>query len=223
MIINKNRQYNIIKDTSKYNEENNISSTEINFKINNNDKENIYLIHRALKSQLYQRRQGNAHTKTRDEIRGGGKKPWKQKGTGRARAGSTRSPLWKGGGVIFGPRSKDYKSKINKKEKKLAIQNVIYNKFTKTLVIQKNFDNLEKPSTKSIMEYLNNLNIDRNKKIKILIIVAKKTKNLYLSLRNIPNIDLIQANQINLFALLKADTILITFDGLNIIKKIYNE
>ena len=218
MIINKIRRYKI--------QETNKSSLieEVSFKINQKHQQNIYLVHRVLKWQLYQNRQGNAHTKTRDEVRGGGKKPWKQKGTGKARAGSSRSPLWKGGGVIFGPRSKIYKSKINKKEKQLAIQNIIYNKFPDTFVIKNNFNNLDKPNTKYILEQLNylNLNITKNKH-KILFIVEKKYNNLYLSLRNIPNIEIIQANQLNTLALLNAHQLIITLDGLNIIKKMYNE
>nr|QCI08414.1 ribosomal protein L4 [Ptilothamnion sphaericum] len=195
-------------------------SEEITFKINDNYKKNIYLIHRVLRWQLYQHRQGNANTKTRDEIRGGGKKPWKQKGTGRARAGSSRSPIWRGGGVTFGPRSKTYISKINKKEKKLAIQNIIYNKFANTFTINNEFENLERPNTKQIIKHLNNLNISiDNKKNKILFIVEKKYTNLYLSLRNIPNIEIIQANQLNILALLKADILIITFNGLKIIKQ----
>ena len=218
MIINKTRKYEIKEDhTSSLIE-------EINFKIHQKHQQNIYLVHRALRWQLYQNRQGNAHTKTRDEVRGGGKKPWKQKGTGKARAGSNRSPLWKGGGVIFGPRSKTYISKINKKEKKLAIQNIIYNKFPNTFVIKNNFNNLSKPNTQHILEKLNDLKLPvKQNNNKVLFIVEKKYNNLYLSLRNVPNIEIIQADQLNALALLNAQTLIITLDGLNIIKKIYNE
>nr|QCI08526.1 ribosomal protein L4 [Spermothamnion repens] len=216
MIINKPREYSIQEENSSS------TSKTINFKIHQEYQKNIYLIHRVLRWQLYQNRQGNAHTKTRSEVQGGGKKPWKQKGTGRARAGSSRSPLWRGGGVIFGPRSKKYKIKINKKEKKLAIQNIIYNKFPKTFIIQENFKTLQKPNTKIFIQQLKELNLPiTHNNNKILFIVEKKHTNLYLSLRNIPNIDIIQADHINILAILQADFLIITLDGLNIIQKIY--
>nr|QCI05683.1 ribosomal protein L4 [Cryptopleura ramosa] len=189
----------------------------------NNPKKQMYIIHKALKQQLVESRQGTAHTKTRSEVRGGGRKPWKQKGTGRARAGSIRSPLWRGGGVIFGPKNKIYKSKINKKEKKLAIQTLIYNKFPKTLIINDFINNLESPNTKTIVKQLMNIDININKNQRILLIVAQKNTTMYLSMRNLANIELITANNINIVSLLKAKKILITVDALTIISKIYNE
>nr|QCI04786.1 ribosomal protein L4 [Bornetia secundiflora] len=219
MITRQKLQYFI----KNHNIQQEIKSEDIYFQVNQNQKQIIYLIHRALRWQLYQHRQGNAHTKTRNEVRGGGKKPWKQKGTGRARAGSTRSPLWKGGGVIFGPKAKTYVSKINKKEKKLAIQNIIYNKFPNTIVIENNFSTLNTPKTKNILTQLKNLGIIISKRKKILLIVAEKNYNLYLSVRNIENIELILIKQINILALLKADTLLFTLDSLNILKNTYND
>nr|QCI04649.1 ribosomal protein L4 [Apoglossum ruscifolium] len=210
-----------IKSSDKINP---ILYEDIYLSINESHEKQMYNIHRAVKQQLNDYRQGNAHTKNRSEIRGGGRKPWKQKGTGRARAGSIRSPLWRGGGVIFGPKAKIYKSKINKKEKLLAIKNLIYNKFKYTTIIDKLFDNLNKPKTKLILNKLNEYGINNKKhKNNILLIVKNKNKELYLSTRNLSNIELITANNLNVLSLIKADKILITFEALNTIKNLYNE
>nr|YP_009391893.1 ribosomal protein L4 [Acrosorium ciliolatum]ARW60037.1 ribosomal protein L4 [Acrosorium ciliolatum] len=203
--------------------QNEIHEYPLSLNIINDSKKQMYIIHKVLKKQLIESRQGNAHTKTRSEIRGGGKKPWKQKGTGRARAGSIRSPLWRGGGVTFGPKSKIYKSKINKKEKRLAIQTLIYNKFTNTLIINDFIQNSDKPSTKIIVKQLNNIGINTDQNNKILLIVEKKNTNMYLSIRNLNNIELITANNINIISLLKAKKILITINALKIINKTYND
>nr|YP_009295947.1 ribosomal protein L4 [Schimmelmannia schousboei]AOM64882.1 ribosomal protein L4 [Schimmelmannia schousboei] len=197
-------------------------SKDIFLKINDNHAKNMYIIHRALIQQLLLTRQGNAHTKTRSEVRGGGRKPWKQKGTGRARVGSIRSPLWKGGGVIFGPKSKKYITKINRKEKKLAVKTLIYNKYKNTFIIENLGQNIIQPKTKFILNEIQQLNINYEKKNKLLIIVNQKNSLLYLSLRNLQNIELIAANQINILSLIKADKILITLDALNTINAIYN-
>nr|AYR06237.1 ribosomal protein L4 [Renouxia sp.] len=181
----------------------------------------MYIIHRALVRELEKKRQGSAHSKTRSEVRGGGKKPWKQKGTGRARAGSIRSPLWKGGGVIFGPQFKQYNHKINKKEKQLALKILLFNKLNNTILVE-NFEiNSVKPSTKLVIAKLNALKIQKSNKI--LVIVAKKDFPLYLSIRNIKNLELIVVNQINILSILKAQTIIIESEALSIIEKIYNE
>ena len=181
----------------------------------------MYIIHSALVKQLATKRQGTAHSKTRSEVRGGGRKPWKQKGTGKARAGSIRSPLWKGGGVTFGPRTRNYISKINAKEKKLAIRTLLYNKAPHILVISNEEIFLAKPSTQLLLDKIQNLNLDLNKRI--LIIVDNKDKTLYLSHRNLQNIDIIQANQINIIALLNAEQILITSNSLRQIEEVYND
>nr|WMP11610.1 50S ribosomal protein L4 [Laurencia tasmanica] len=199
------------------NEDNEINSETIRLKINEDKKKQMYCIHRSLKNQLTNSRIRNANTKTRSEVRGGGKKPWKQKGTGRARVGSTRSPLWKGGGVIFGPKKAIYRSKINKKEKDLAISTLLYNKLSKTKIVNCLLIATEKPKTKIALEILNNINININKYKNILIIVEKKTKLIYLSFRNIPNVELIEAKNLNILSLLKAEIIVITRPSLNII------
>lgn len=199
------------------NEVNEINSETIKLKINEDKKKQMYCIHKSLKNQLTNNRIRNANTKTRSEVRGGGKKPWKQKGTGRARVGSTRSPLWKGGGVIFGPQKTIYKSKINKKEKNLAIRTLLYNKLSNTKIVDNLSIATEKPKTKSALEVLNNIKININEHKKILIIVEKKTKLIYLSFRNISNIELIEAKNLNVLSLLKAEIIVITLQSLNII------
>nr|QCI06014.1 ribosomal protein L4 [Delesseria sanguinea] len=200
-----------------------IESKSIYLSIDNNHDKQMYIIHRALKDQQHKHRQGNANTKTRSEVRGGGKKPWKQKGTGRARAGSTRSPLWKGGGVTFGPKTKIYKSKINKKERKLAIKSLIYNKFKQTYIINILLNQLYKPNTKFILNELKQSGITlKDSKIKTLLIIKESNKILYLSTRNLPNLELITANNLNVLSLIRANKILITSDALNKIGEIYD-
>lgn len=216
MIINQQLTYKIIS-----NKENEIKN--ITFKIHENEMNGMFIIHRAAIKQLSQKRSGNAHTKTRSEVRGGGRKPWKQKGTGRARAGSIRSPLWKGGGITFGPRNRKYIHKINKKEKQLALRTLLVNKFKTTTIIDYFIENFSKPNTKMAVDRLKDLGFNINKKEKLIIIVDKKEKNLFLSIRNLKNIDLIAANQVNIISLLRADKLIITKDGLNQIAQIYND
>lgn len=213
MIVNKELKYNIRS-------ENNNKTTNITFKIHDNYADGMFAIHRTAIKQLADKRLYNASTKTRSEVRGGGKKPWKQKGTGRARAGSTRSPLWKGGGVIFGPQNIKRSKKINKKEKQLAVRTLLVNKFERTQIIDNLTNYLTKPSTQIIVKYLKNLGlVDINQKV--IIIISMKNKNLLLSVRNLPNVNLILADQINIVSLLNADNILITTNGLNKIAEIY--
>nr|YP_009394169.1 ribosomal protein L4 [Rhodomela confervoides]ARW62731.1 ribosomal protein L4 [Rhodomela confervoides] len=201
------------------NKDKSIDSAIFYLDINDDQNKQMYLIHRALKQQLTNYRTRNAHTKTRSEVRGGGKKPWKQKGTGRARAGSTRSPLWKGGGVIFGPRRKKYKSKLNKKEKKLAINTVLYNKFGNTIVTNEILIQPDKPSTKQAIAEISRLGIDVKDQKKILLIIDKKTNLLHLSFRNLNNVQLIEVKSINILSLLKADIILVTKSALDKINR----
>lgn len=210
MSITKELKYKIL-NTSQTNK-----AESIKIQVCENESKQMYLIHKALKQQLNNKRVRNAHTKTRSDVRGGGKKPWKQKGTGRARAGSNRSPLWKGGGVIFGPQSRLCKSKMNKKEKRLAINTILWNKFDKTKVIE-NFD-IQKPHTKTAIRQINNLESTIKKGDRVLILVEKKTKNLYLSLRNLNQIEIIEVNCVNVLSLLKADTIILTNEALKIIQ-----
>nr|YP_010851062.1 ribosomal protein L4 [Aphanocladia stichidiosa]WGH13963.1 ribosomal protein L4 [Aphanocladia stichidiosa] len=213
MSINKELIYKF----SSITEEN--CSQNIELKVSNENEKQMYLIHRALKQQLTNNRVRNAHSKTRSEVRGGGKKPWKQKGTGRARAGSNRSPLWKGGGVIFGPRRKIYKSKINKKEKRLAINTIIANKFNQTIIINNILNDLVKPNTQAAIAEINKFGINIQKTRNILLIVDKKTPILHLSFRNIQNLELIEVHSMNILSLLKADIIIVTNSALKKINK----
>lgn len=194
-------------------------SLPISLKINESDQKQMYLVHRSLKQQLKNKRIRNAHTKTRSEVRGGGKKPWKQKGTGRARAGSSRSPLWKGGGVIFGPRKKIYISKINKKENRLAINTVLVNKFYNTIVVEDILKNNIIPNTKTAIKEIHKYGINLNKKQKLLLVTEKKHQTLKLSFKNCRNVELIEVDSINILSLLKADIILITHSALLKINK----
>nr|QVY58156.1 50S ribosomal protein L4 [Eucheuma denticulatum] len=189
-------------------------------KISTDQEKSMYLIHRALTQQLNNKRQGNAHTKIRSEVQGGGKKPWKQKGTGKARAGSIRSPLWKGGGIIFGPRHKKYDIKLNKKEKQLALKYILQNKLSNTIIVENFLENTNYPNTKFTLEHIQSLGIKTD--IKILIIIKAKNKNLYLSTRNVKNIEIIKADQLNTIALLKAEKLIITRNAIDQMNEVYN-
>ena len=164
-------------------------------------------------------KQGTVATKTRGEVRGGGRKPWRQKGTGRARAGSNRSPLWKGGGVIFGPKPKTLTFKLNKKERRLALQTLLYNKKNNLLIVNDLENAISTPKTKTFLKICQDCNINLNQKL--LIIVSKKTVPLKLSTQNIQNVELISASNLNTLSLLKAKQILLTPSAINDIKEIY--
>jgi len=178
-----------------------------------------YLIHKDILRHYSSQRQGTVSTKTRSEVRGGGRKPWKQKGTGRARAGSNSSPLWKGGGIIFGPKPRKTLLKTNKKERKLALQTLLYNKKNSILLIENLEKQIDPVKTRTFLEICKNCSVNINQKL--LIIVSKKTNSLKLSTRNIKNIELISASNLNTFSLLKAKQILITPLAVNDIKEIY--
>lgn len=178
-----------------------------------------YLIHKDVIRQQIQQKQGTVSTKTRSEVRGGGRKPWRQKGTGRARAGSNRSPLWKGGGVIFGPKPRTISQKLNKKERQLSLQTLLYNKRNLISVINNLENTFETPKTKSFVDFCDKCDIDLNQKV--LIIVSKKTDGLKLSTRNIKNVELISASNLNTLSLLKAKQILLTPLAVNEIKETY--
>tara|TARA_E500000178_G_C16995963_1_gene743203 strand:- start:260 stop:901 length:642 start_codon:yes stop_codon:yes gene_type:complete len=185
--------------------------------LNISEKKANYLIHRAFQHQNKLKRQYSATTKTRSEVRGGGKKPWKQKGTGNARAGSNRSPLWKGGGVIFGPKPKKLNKKLNRKEFQLALQTLLYNQRNKMSVFNK--IDIENFKTKdSINKLLKTKNI---KNIKFLIILSKPNKMLQLAIKNVPNIELMLVSSLNIRSLLKCEKIMTEQEALKMISKIY--
>nr|BED43182.1 ribosomal protein L4 [Pyropia sp. Myanmar_A]BED43379.1 ribosomal protein L4 [Pyropia sp. Myanmar_B]BED43576.1 ribosomal protein L4 [Pyropia sp. Myanmar_C] len=180
----------------------------------------MYLVHKALVKQSNEKRQGSANTKTRSEVRGGGRKPWRQKGTGRARSGSIRSPLWRGGGVIFGPKPRNFTKKMNKKERQLALRTVLSNKSVNTLIVENFNSYFQQPKTKLFMEAIDRWNLDLNKKV--LVVVDKKDPNVYLSIRNLHNVELISSDTLNIMALLAAHKIIITVDALSKIQEVYN-
>ena len=183
------------------------------------EKSGNYLLHKDLLRHSNSKRQGTVSTKTRSEVRGGGRKPWKQKGTGRARAGSNRSPLWKGGGVIFGPKPNNVVLKLNKKERRLAFQTLLYNKKNNIIIIENLENALTEFKTKSFLNICKNCNI--NIEQKILVVVADKTPTLKLATQNLKNVELILASNLNTFSLLKAKQILVTPLALTTIKEIY--
>ena len=183
------------------------------------EKSGNYLIHKDILRHQINQKQGTVSTKTRGEVRGGGRKPWRQKGTGRARAGSNRSPLWKGGGVIFGPKPKKINLKINQKERQLAIRTLLYNK-RKNISVIKNLESMLKvPNTKSFSDFCKNCQI--NSKENLLIVVEDKTLALKLATRNLKHIELISASSLNTLSLLKAKQILLTPLSINVIKETF--
>jgi len=188
-------------------------------KLNVLENSGNYLIHKDILRHYISQKQGTVSTKTRSEVRGGGRKPWRQKGTGRARAGSNRSPLWKGGGVIFGPKPKTVTIKLNKKERRLAFQTLLYNKKNNLLVIENLETEINTPKTKTFLKICQDCGINLSQKL--LIIVSKKTMSLKLSTQNIKNVELISASNLNTLSLLKAKQIILTPSALNDIKEIY--
>ena len=178
-----------------------------------------YLLHKDLLRHYSSQKQGTVSTKTRSEVRGGGSKPWRQKGTGRARAGSNSSPLWKGGGVIFGPKPKKIVLKLNKKERRLALQTLLYNKKNNIVLIENLENAINDPKTKNFLKICQDCDVNLNQKI--LVIVSKKTDPLKLSTQNLKNIELISASNLNTLSLLKAKQIILTPLAINDIKEIY--
>jgi large subunit ribosomal protein L4 len=193
-------------------------STSLSLKIT--DTKSKYILHRAVVAQDSQIRQGTACTKTRSEVRAGGKKPWKQKGTGQARSGSKNSPLWRGGGVAFGPRPRSYKKKINSKELKLALQTALYSCNHKITIVNNFTNTVEEPNTKSLLTKLNKiLKLEE----KTLLIIENPNKNVSLSIRNVSNIKLLYANTLNVKEILLANKIVITEGALEKIQKTYHD
>jgi large subunit ribosomal protein L4 len=178
-----------------------------------------YLLHKDLLRHFSSKKQGTVSTKTRSEVRGGGRKPWKQKGTGRARAGSNRSPLWKGGGVTFGPKPKKVTLKLNKKERQLALQTLLYNKKNNILLIENLENAISEPNTKLFLNVCQNCSVNLNEKV--LVIVSEKTVPLKLATQNLKNVELISASNLNTLSLLKAKQIILTPLAINYIKEIY--
>ena len=174
---------------------------------------NENVVHSVLVNYLANQRQGTQSTKTRAEVSGGGRKPWKQKGTGRARAGSTRSPLFAGGGVSFGPKPRDYSFAMPQKARKLALKSALSAKLSHTIIV-KDFSAISEPKTKLMMDALKSLKAEG----KILIIAdtkAAENKFLELSARNIPSVKLLLPSNLNVKDLIEADTVLLTESSVN--------
>lgn len=185
-------------------------------------KKAIGLIHKVYLAQLKTARKYNAFTKTRAEVRGGGKKPWKQKGTGQARAGSTRSPLFVGGGVSFGPRPRTVNKKINKKERRLAILSALYLKKKEFKFLEEaTYEKFDSVKTKSILNLLSTLNINKNEKI--LFILKETNRNFWLATRNLKNIEVTTAACLNIEQLLKTKNIILSQQGLELINETYGK
>jgi large subunit ribosomal protein L4 len=180
-----------------------------------------HIVHRALVRQMNNARQGTASTKTRAEVSGGGRKPWRQKGTGRARAGSNRSPLWRGGGVTFGPKPRDYSTKMNRKERRSALRTALQGRSADLVVVQDFADSLPRPKTKELVQALTRWGVEPESKI--LLIVAARDENVYLSSRNIGSLRLIKADNLNIFDILAADRIVATQSALTKIQEVYGE
>jgi large subunit ribosomal protein L4 len=179
-----------------------------------------HIVHRALVRQQTNARQGTASTKTRSEVRGGGRKPWRQKGTGRARAGSIRSPLWRGGGVIFGPKPRDYELKMNRKERRLALRTAFMGRVDDLIVVEEFSEQLSRPKTKDLIAALARWGAAPEEKT--LLILSEIAQNVKLSGRNIENLKVIAANQLNVFDLLHADKIVVTPSAIAKIQEVYS-
>ncbi|MEC4893844.1 MAG: 50S ribosomal protein L4 [Oscillatoria sp. PMC 1051.18] len=180
-----------------------------------------HIVHRALVRQMTNARRGTASTKTRAEVRGGGRKPWRQKGTGRARAGSIRSPLWKGGGVIFGPKPKDYNIKMNRKERRLALRTALNSRAEDLIVVENFAEQLPRPKTKELLQAIERWGVEPG--AKVLLILREFTDNVYLSARNISTLKLMKAESLNIYDLLLADKIVITSEALAKIQEVYSD
>ena len=177
---------------------------------------NEHLVHMAVVNQLANNRQGTQKAKTRSEVSGGGRKPWRQKGTGHARQGSTRSPQWTGGGVVFAPVPRDYSIKMNKKERRLALKSALTSRVQENKLIVLEDLTLDEAKTKAMQTVLNNLNVS-----KALVVLNEENKNVVLSTRNIPDVVTAYTNTINVFDILKYNTLILTKSAVASIEEVY--
>ena len=178
---------------------------------------NEHLVHKAVVLQLANKRQGTQSAKTRSEVRGGGKKPWRQKGTGHARQGSTRAPQWTGGGVVFAPKPREYSFKMNKKEKALAIKSALTSRVNEEKFVVLDELKLDEIKTKKMKNVLDNLKVNKA----LVVVAGEDNTNVELSARNIPAVRLVQSNAINVYDILKYDTVVITKDAVAKIEEVY--
>ena len=178
------------------------------------------LVHRAVLRQLANKRQGTASTLTRSEVRGGGRKPYKQKGTGRARQGSIRTPLRPGGGIIFGPKPRSYNLDMNRKERRLALRTALISKSSNIKTVEDFGSSIDTPKTKEITEGLTRLGVDKTKKV--LVILDNPSLNVKKSIQNIANVRLMLADQLNVFDILNANEIVISTNAITKIQEVYS-
>ena len=177
---------------------------------------NEHLVHMAVVQQLANNRQGTQKAKTRSEVSGGGRKPWRQKETGHARQGSTRAPQWKGGGVVFAPVPRDYSFKLNKKEKRAALKSALTSKVNDNKLIVIDELKLDEIKTKSFKTVMDNLNVDKG-----LVVLAENDQNVVLSARNLPAVQTILTGNLNVYDVMKAATLVLTKDAVTKIEEVY--
>ena len=177
---------------------------------------NEHLVHMAVLQQLANNRQGTQKAKTRSEVRGGGRKPWRQKGTGHARQGSIRAPQWKGGGVVFTPVPRDYSFKLNKKEKRAALKSVLTSRVQENKFIVVDELKMDEIKTKTFKGVLDNLNAE-----KALVVLNDMDANVIASAKNIPTVKTTQTNELNVFDVLKYNTVVVTKDAVATIEEVY--
>lgn len=177
---------------------------------------NEHLVHMAVVAQLANKRQGTQSAKTRAEVSGGGRKPWRQKGTGHARQGSNRSPQWTGGGVVFAPKPRDYSMKLNKKEKANAMKSALTSRVNEEKFIVLDEFKLDEIKTKKFVEVMNNLKV-----AKALVVTKDNDANLVMSAKNVPDVKTALSNTINVYDILKYDTVVITKDAVAAIEEVY--
>ena len=177
---------------------------------------NEHLVHMAVLQQLANNRQGTQKAKTRSEVSGGGRKPWRQKGTGHARQGSTRSPQWTGGGVVFAPVPRDYSFKMNKKEKRAALKSALTSRVVENKFVVVDELKLDEIKTKKFVEVLKNLNVE-----KALVVLNDMDEKVIASAANIPTVKTTQTNELNVFDVLKYDTVVVTKAAVATIEEVY--
>ena len=177
---------------------------------------NEHLVHMAVVSQLANNRQGTQSAKTRAEVSGGGRKPWRQKGTGHARQGSTRSPQWKGGGVVFAPKPRDYSFKMNKKEKRIALLSALTSRVNEKKIVVLDDIKFDAIKTKKFASVMNNLKLN-----KALLVLNDNDQNVIISARNIPTVKVSLTNTINVYDILKYDTLVVTKAAVATIEEVY--
>ena len=178
---------------------------------------NEHLVHMAVVQQLANNRQGTQKAKTRSEVSGGGRKPWRQKGTGHARQGSTRSPQWTGGGVVFAPTPRDYSFKINKKEKRAALKSALSDKVANGKLVVVDALTFDAPKTKEFAKVMANLNVNE----KALVVLNNNDANVVLSAKNIPTVKTGLTNTINVYDIVNAKTLVLTQDAVKTIEEVY--